>query len=416
MTTGQPSTNPRVVKEADALFQAGYDVHVIGGHWAEWADRFDEDLFKRIGWKFQYVGGFKHSKKWLYTWTRARYKAARILAKSFRNIHWLGERASGRVLPELIRSARSVKADLYIAHYLPALIAAYHAAKAKHAKLGFDAEDFHSGQYSALENLWLRQIHERIERQYIPLCDFVTCSSPLIGEAYASTCHIHLPTTLLNVFPMPQWPAKFRNGGPDNVLRLFWFSQSIAEGRGLEDVLKAMALLRSHAVELHLLGRFLTGYREKVYKMAEKWGLPHKNIIVYEPIQPEKIVNFGSGFDIGLALETGRDKNNAMALSNKIFTYILSGNAVIGTDTEAQRPIINGLGEAGWLYRSGDTARLAEGIARWQENRDLLYRARLKSLQMGTDVYNWDKEKKKLLELVERALSKDPLPCLRSRK
>ena len=41
LTTGQPSTNPRLVKEADALASAGFDVSVIGIRRAGWADASD---------------------------------------------------------------------------------------------------------------------------------------------------------------------------------------------------------------------------------------------------------------------------------------------------------------------------------------------------------------------------------------
>lgn len=32
VTTGQPACNPRLVKEADALIDAGFDVHVVAAY------------------------------------------------------------------------------------------------------------------------------------------------------------------------------------------------------------------------------------------------------------------------------------------------------------------------------------------------------------------------------------------------
>jgi len=35
VTTGQPACNPRLVKEADALAEAGFDVHVVAAYSAD---------------------------------------------------------------------------------------------------------------------------------------------------------------------------------------------------------------------------------------------------------------------------------------------------------------------------------------------------------------------------------------------
>src|SRR5215510_15020395 len=118
ITTGQPSTNPRLVKEADALTEAGYDVKVICAHWATWADLTDQELLANKSWKdsVRYVGGKLNSNEFEYLWSRAR--------------HGVGRRFPGmvaadwtlcRVSPELTQAARETRADLYIAHNLGAL-------------------------------------------------------------------------------------------------------------------------------------------------------------------------------------------------------------------------------------------------------------------------------------------------------
>ena len=39
VTTGQPACNPRLVKEADALVDAGFDVHVVAADLSRLGDR-----------------------------------------------------------------------------------------------------------------------------------------------------------------------------------------------------------------------------------------------------------------------------------------------------------------------------------------------------------------------------------------
>ena len=47
ITTGQPSTNPRIVKEADALHAAGYDVTVLYSFFISWAFEKDKILLQK---------------------------------------------------------------------------------------------------------------------------------------------------------------------------------------------------------------------------------------------------------------------------------------------------------------------------------------------------------------------------------
>ena len=48
LTPGHLSTNPRVVKEADALAGAGYEVRVIASDYVQWAREADRALVGRI--------------------------------------------------------------------------------------------------------------------------------------------------------------------------------------------------------------------------------------------------------------------------------------------------------------------------------------------------------------------------------
>jgi len=50
LTPTQPSVNPRIVKEADALAEAGHQVHVLCGHTIAWADESDILLLQKRNW------------------------------------------------------------------------------------------------------------------------------------------------------------------------------------------------------------------------------------------------------------------------------------------------------------------------------------------------------------------------------
>ena len=77
LTTGQPSTNPRLVKEADALVEDGYQVHVIYSHWADWASNTDRELLHTREWTYSRVGGAPDGERARYWGSRLRHAVSR---------------------------------------------------------------------------------------------------------------------------------------------------------------------------------------------------------------------------------------------------------------------------------------------------------------------------------------------------
>lgn len=406
VTTGQPSTNPRLVKEADALAAAGYDVRVVCGHWVDWADDTDRQMLQSRAWSPTYVDGRSGIRP---VWTRARYRligrALRISPSSI----VLQEQSLSRVLPELRRTAMNVRADLYVAHNVGALPAAAGAAAAHGGRVAFDAEDFHSGAapHGAPATAFDAAI-EAVERRYLPRCAYVTAASPGIASAYAAKYDIRPPVPILNVFPLAQRPDRFVETRRTGPLKLNWFSQTIGPDRGLEDAVDAMAHAQPLATELHLRGIWERGYRERLLARCASRGVDPARLVSHPPASPDDMVRQAAAFDVGLALEQPVSRNREICLTNKIFTYLLAGNAVIGTATEAQQPLLARLTGASLSYRPGDVEVLAGAIRRWAEDRDQLDASRRAAWHWGEREYNWDAEQRKLLDLVASALQHAP--------
>lgn len=405
ITPGQPSTNPRVVKEADALYEAGYKVHVIYSHWANWADKTDEEILRCRNWTYQCVGGHPTRSPFYYYWTRLRHRALRLFVSVFRiERSTFSELAVGRTSFDLDQATQKFAADLYIGHYLLGLIAASSAARKFQGKLGFDAEDFHSGEFDnphCIEIKLDKRISEWVEGKYIPECDFLTAASPLIGEAYRSLSHHQSPITILNVFPLDLRPKSLALNDPSNALQLFWFSQSIGEKRGIEDIVRAMKFIPPGKAVLHLMGQFVPGYRQRLHSLIEESGLTEKQFIFHDPIHPDDLVKTSNRYDIGLALEQPVDRNKEICISNKLFVYLLAGNAILATNVLGQRSLAENLGEACRMYTPGDVKSLANELSKWLLDRNALNHARKKAWDLGTSQFNWDREKKKFLGLID---------------
>jgi glycosyltransferase involved in cell wall biosynthesis len=406
LTPGQPSTNPRLVKEADALSAAGFEVTVVYAHWADWAAKTDADLLARRRWSHVRVGGDPVNEWRRYWLTRLRHGLSRRAFGRVRKGLVPRDWHLCRVAPELVRAAERMPADLYIAHNLGALPAAIAGARKFAARAGFDAEDFHSGMVNPNEATSEDAMAEEIESSHLPACAYVTAASPAMSQAYARKYRIDPPTPILNVFPLEERPYEFRATSASGPLRLYWFSQTIGAGRGLEDAIRAMGMLGTPDVELYLQGEWAPGYRQELERQTAAAGLDSRQLVHLPVEAPSGMVRRAAVYDVGLALEQPRNQNRDVTVTNKIFTYVLAGNAVAATATAGQQPIIERIGAAGACYAPGDAAGLARCLERWRSDRTSLDASRRLAWEWGTRVFNWDFEKNKFLDVIQHALAR----------
>lgn len=398
LTSGQPATNPRLVKEADALSEKGYKVIVIYQYRTDWASKLDEKILEDSKWESICIGGNPISNHIIYLKSKLFHKLAKLLVKWFGFKNTLSELALGRCVLLLTKKAKSLPADLYIAHNLGALPAAVLAAKKNNAKCGFDAEDFHRNENSNDSMHPDVLLNTYIENKYLPKLDYLSTSSPLISDAYQLLYPELKPKTILNVFP-EQHIQTFSENTPK--LKLFWFSQTIGFNRGLEDVINAMGRLKSSFVELHLLGSINLSTKQAFENFAKEKGVDHHLLFFYPPIQASEIFSFASQFDIGLATEIGVPYNRDLCLTNKIFTYIQAGLATIASDTTAQMQLLTTFKEMGMIYERKKIKTLQDIFYTYLNDKKMLKNHKINAKRYANEELNWDIEKDKFLTVVK---------------
>jgi glycosyltransferase involved in cell wall biosynthesis len=316
-------------------------------------------------------------------------------------------RACGGPVARLHAAACAVPADLYIAHYVAALPAAGAAARRHGALLGFDAEDFHSGEgTNDAAGARLMTMVRVVEGAWLPRCRHLTAAAPLIGKAYASLYRVPRPVTVLNVFPLDMAPARLpaprQTGAP---LRAYWFSQTIGLDRGLQPFLQAMARTTAR-VELDIRGADPWGHGETLKAMARELGIAGR-VRMLPVAPPREMVRLAATYDLGLSLETDVSENRRLCLTNKIFTYLLGGVPVLLSDTPAQRALAPDLGEAAALVPLSDPTAVAAALDRLASGPE---GARAEALRLGRERYNWEIEQAALLASVETAFAREA-PC-----
>ena len=269
LSPGHLSTNPRLIKEADALAGANYDVKVIAGDFAHWAREADRGFANR-SWpvvrKLPFGPDAPISVRALQTLRR---RSARVMVSAGLGYPAVVRAAWHPICPDLVGAAMRVPADLYIAHYPAALPAAAIAAHHHRTLYAFDAEDFHLGDLpDSRQHSTERRMVCAIEKRYIRGCAYLTAASPGIADAYAATYEIKRPTVVLNVFPRSQAPPRPTSAGTVNPgPSVYWFSQTIGPDRGLECAVRAIGRAASQP-HLYLRGTQARGFVARLRAIA----------------------------------------------------------------------------------------------------------------------------------------------------
>ncbi len=398
ITPGHVASTPRLVKNADALAEAGYRVHVVSGRHFAPADALDDTLLARAKWSHTCVdfrsGWMAGMRKLL------RYGARRALRfPSIASLR-LAARAHHAETFHLARSAAVVPAQLYLGHCLAGLPAAAFAAAARGVGCGFDAEDFHDAEGGMDET-------ERIARRTLQTgllsrARILTAASPLIAESYRETYGVRADP-LLNVFPLSEAPTQpvEPTSTANRAARLYWFSQTIGPGRGLEQVIAITARMRM-PTELYFRGFVSSNYASHLRALAGPGRAGSLHFLA--PAPPAEMVRLSADADLGLSTEEPQPLNRDLCLTNKIFVYLLAGLPQLLSHTRAQAALAPELGSAALLARLEDPLGTALQLDAFFSAPSRVAEARQTAWQLARQRFCWDIEKLRLLQRVAAVL------------
>ncbi|MFB9844077.1 glycosyltransferase family protein [Mucilaginibacter ginsenosidivorans] len=382
VTPGHIASDPRLVKEATALSAAGYQVYLVFTQHVEELVAYDRRILQEHPeWHavFLYWAGNSWRSKFRRVCSRFRQRLSRDPASTLnRHFSWQ------------LRAAVACRADLYIGHNPGALPVVVLAAVRNRAKSGFDAEDFHRNEMTDDLTHPDYRLKAAVEDVYLPETSYITASSELIAARYAKLFSRPV-VTILNVFPKIgiARPAKDSQG----PLRLFWFSQTIGPGRGLETVISAIMAAGS-AMELHLLGNPRPGYDTILKELADTGGGACR-LVFHDTVYPDELFRIAAGFDIGFACEETVPLNRDICLTNKLFTYLQCGLAIAASPTTAQVAFLNSYPQVGKVYP--DRAELSSILLAYDRNRRLLSETQKAAFQLGQSDLNWENESRRFI-------------------
>ncbi|HLP36089.1 hypothetical protein [Lacibacter sp.] len=379
LTTTNLAANPRLTKELWLATANGFDATVLQFTLGNWSDEKTEALEK----EFTDVNFIRLSalRKPFLPWL-----ISSILEWFFRMLPygtmptlWLSVAVSKRTYL-LLKEVKKMKSSFrwVVAHNPGAFYPAQVAAKQTGAFLGIDVEDYHPGETTDKRaSMRMKELMQRV----LPAADYCSFAAPLIKEKFSKEL-TDLPVSqlvILNGFEQSDFlmPADLQQ----QPLKCVWFSQFIDKGRGLEPVLPVISSLHPD-VELHLVGNLKEAFRDQFIQSQQ-------GIVVHDSMKQKDLHRFLEKFDVGLALEPGRDVNNQLALSNKMMAFAQAGLFILATNTPAQDQF---LAESKWESKQTDLspAHLKEVLLQLIQQKEQIRMNRHQRFAKGK-LYNWEK-------------------------
>jgi glycosyltransferase involved in cell wall biosynthesis len=381
-------SNPRLVREADLLHDAGHQVRVVFRQEDPARAPADARLIAERHWQACAVDIRRGTARWL--WHSVVRRSARAIPPAF-VAQPLAYRAAVKGFGLLAALAAAEPADWFIAHAQTALPAAAFAARRWNARLGFDCEDL----LAVIEPNG--DIYRQIEGRFIPECSYVSGVSNRMMSTLARDHQMKQAIVLYNAMPVAPLNglALPQQRKTAERLRLHWFGQTLGPQRGLEDAARAIALLDG-AADLYLRGDVTDEYRRSLLALA---GSAQSLITFLPRIDHDLLVASLAEFDVGLALELPDDPNERV--TNKLFGYLAAGLAIAATDTPGQREVLDEARGASIFYSSGDPGQLAASLKSWIADRSQLRDAQDAAWRAARERFCWEIEGRKLLNVIE---------------
>ena len=400
----QLSTNPRVVKEADALAAAGHDVEVIGATLEPDLEARDRRLFEGKPWKYTslFDAGSRRFAE------RGRYFAARVRKRFCGELYARFGITTGGQLgvagPAMLRYCLAKPADIYVAHNPQSLWAGTQLIR-RGKPVAADVEDWYSEDLLPEDRRsYPVDALRDWERTVLNAAVYSTTTSQRLAEALAASYDCPAPAVVYNSFSLRERDTidgETHDRVDRSVPSLCWFSQVIGRGRGLETLIDALPGVRT-PFEIHLRGKCTAEYRKSLVGRAPAtW---RGRIHFHAQVPHDQLLSRIAEHDIGFAGELPFCRSRELTVTNKVLQYLLAGLAVVASDTPGQLEVAQLADRGVVTFTAGDAEALANALYGLLIDPEALRSAQKQAVSAAERTFCWERSAPVLLEAVAHAL------------
>lgn len=279
------------------------------------------------------------------------------------------------------------KKDILFSNDLDTLLPNYLVSKLQGKELIFDSHELFSEIPELTNRKFVKSVWQRLERWILPKLQKVITVSDSIKKHYEDLHNIEV--TVVRNLPITQpinpTPFPFSTKGKTVII----YQGSVNVGRGLELMVDTMKLLQDHLLVVVGVGDITDLLEAKVLnsKLEDKVKFLGK-------VLPKDLKHLTSNADLGISLEEDLGLNYRYALPNKIFDYIHAEIPVIASNLPEMKKLVETY-QVGEIITDRNSEELVKLINKVTQKD---YKAALTSAKKEL---NWDKEKMKLIELLQ---------------
>lgn len=384
--------NPRVLKEALTLCDAGHSVVILTAIFSNKLLNDDLSLIEDTNIAYLFYSDLRKPGIGSFVQRLARFVAVKL--QSYFKIET--GYSLGYGIHSLKKRCKIIDADIYIMHQE---LATYMGRTLIEAgfKVAFDLEDWYSEDLLP-EARRARPLGLLREAEAFALKNglFCTTTSRALAGILSQSYQCSPPSVIYNVFPTQQNLTREEKDFSQPV-KLFWFSQTVGPGRGLEEFIKLTVMFNSK-FELHLLG-----YADEQFKIQLKSLMPNPHhLYFHQLVREQELPEMIANYDIGLALELTTPLSRNYTITNKFFQYLQSGLPVISFETVGQNEGFEKF-RPGFKLSLHPTNDDINALDQWLSDSAALIEARKRAIK-AAGYYNWENESKKLLNLTNSTI------------
>jgi glycosyltransferase involved in cell wall biosynthesis len=374
-------TDFRVIREATALIEAGFDVSIVDVE-TEQTLSTEEDIYG------------VHAKHII--------RPSWFVPTRFKP--WFLVKAVHMILTGAIRLMQ-VPSDIYHAHDEKALPACYIAARLRRKPLIFDAHELPLEEPGITRWRRLSWLAARVLAKMIPYCAGVIATSPPTAREIEKLYHAPSVTLVRNT-PVYREVSKGdrlrQHLGLGPQTRIALYQGYIQDDRGLDKLVLAGKFLDPNTV-IVMMGKAVPTTQARLEVLITKEGVTDRVKII--PAVPYKeLLDWTASANIGLAiLPLDYSLAVRMMLPNKFFEYLMAGLPVLASPLYAISDIINTY-DVGRVLPSLTPEDIGAAISALLADGDACARMHRNALVAAQREFNWEKEKGQLIGLYQKVL------------
>ena len=386
-------TESRVMRDATALVEAGYDVTLIDIE----ADRTRHAEEEIRGVRFRHI--------FMSNW----YSGTRFKLWYLVKLAWAIVRSTLRAI--------QTPADIYHAHNERALPAGYIAARLRRKPLIFDAPELTLTQLPYSRWRILNALATRVIGAMTPYCAGAIATSPLHARELRKTFHMPEVTLVRNV---PSYRAVARSDrlrqqlGLSPTTRVALYQGNLQLNRGLHVLVRAAAFLEQDIV-IVIMGRETRDISSQLHSLIDSEGVAER-VKIIPPVPYEELLGWTASADIGLnVLPPDYSQSIQLCLPNKLFEYLMAGLPVLTSELDAVAELVRTY-DVGRVVSSVEPEVVAAAMNAMLADQEGLARMHRNALEAARTEFCWEKEGQRLFDLYKEILSKQKAKPGRTRR